>query len=116
MRKSTVTDIWVSTPENTVISGEICAKYTAPRKISGANIQTDYSELEVAEFGGRINEMLRIRFVRVPNISVGDHVYFAKPSSDDKAGEYEVISIKTGYRNPKLVRNPTIVDIRKVTE
>lgn len=116
MRKSTVTDIWVSTPENTVISGEISAKYTTLRKISGANIQMDYSELEVAEFGGRINEMLRIRFIRVPDISVGDHVYFVKPSSDDKAGEYEVISIKTGYRTPNLVRNPTIVDIRKVTE
>lgn len=115
MRRSATADIWVTTPVNTVVSGEISAEYKNLRKITGANIQTDYSELEIAEFGGRIREMLRIRFVKAPDINVGDHIYFTQPKDSSKPGEYEVISVKTGYFSKKLVRNPTIIDIRKVT-
>lgn len=115
MRKSTVTDVWIATPNDTVVSGEISSIYNNLRKISGANIQTDYSELEIAEFGGRIREMLRMRFTCVPDINVGDHVYFTKPQDQTIPGEYEVISVKTGYFNKKLFRNPTTIDIRKVT-
>lgn len=114
MRRNTLKSIWVITPQKHTKHGEITFIYANPRMLRNVNIQTDYNERDVAEYGARTNEMLRLRTLYLPDIHKGDHIYLTKPDSNI-AGDYEVIAIKPGY-GTKLKRNPTIVDIRKVTK
>lgn len=115
MRKKTVSTVWAITPAYSVDHGETILTFTeTAREIKNANVQTDYNEVDVAEYGERLKEMLRLRFVKVPDLQIGDHVYFEKPI-EDKPGDYEVIAIKTGYNNNKLSKNPTTIDLKRVT-
>lgn len=116
MRKITLSTIWAVTPTKKTKHGEIISVYQNPREIKNVNLQTDYSELDVAAYGERINEMCRIRTLNVPDLHKGDHVYLAKPAKEDEPGDYEVVSVKAGYSNNKLRRNPTVIDLKKVTK
>lgn len=115
MQKKALSTVWAIAPTYTVEHGETVASFAlAPREIKNANIQTDYNEVDIAAYGERLKEMLRMRFMKAPDLQIGDHVYFEKPV-ENKPGDYEVIAIKMGYSDSRLVRNPTIVDLKKVT-
>jgi len=116
MRIMTITTVWAATPETTVIHGETSTVYENLHAVPEANLQTDYSELDAAEYGARVSEMMRMRFTRVPDLKKGDHVYLNEPENDMIPGDYVVVSVKPGYHNPKLLRNPTVVDMKKVTK
>lgn len=115
MRKTTLSTIWAVTPTHKTVHGEIISSYSSPREVNNVNLQTDYSEIDVAAYGERLNEMLRIRTLSVPDLHKGDHVYLSKPVEENKPGDYEVVSIKPGYSNTGLRRNPTIIEMKKVT-
>ncbi len=115
MRRISTSTLWAATPKTEVYHGEIKTTYIKAREIKNVNLQTDYSEIDAAEYGDRINEMVRIRSISAPNIQKGDHIYFSEPKDECDPGEYEVISVKHGFSNLNLRRNPTIIDIRKIT-
>ena len=118
MRKNTTVTIWAVTPEDKTIHGEIISSYSSPREIRNVNLQTDYSELDVAAYGERLNEMLRARTNSIPYLKEGDHVFLSKPDKPvgmENPGDYEVVSVKPGYGNAKLYRNPTIIDMKRIT-
>lgn len=117
MRRATLCDIWAATPKETVVHGEVVRTFERLRQIFGVNLQTDYSELDAETYGSVVNEMLRARLMYVPDLAKGDHVYLRRPNlhSGDGRGDYEVIAIKPGYCS-RLRRNPTVIDLRKVTK
>lgn len=128
MRLRTLSTIWVTTPLKTNKYGEMSGGYTDLKKFEKINIQTDINQLDIAEFGEKVNEIKKCRSLYAPDIKVGDMIYMEQPKHIDDfehngktyknygKGDYEVKSVKHSYENMKLYRNPTLITIQKVTQ
>lgn len=127
MRLDNMTAVWVATPKTKVEHGVPVMCYTDLRE-AFCNIQTDYSELDLKEYGETIHEIVKLRTTRVPDIRKGDMIYLSKPPavgeveidgktySDYGKGDYRVESVKPSRHNQSLLRNPTTISARIVTK
>jgi hypothetical protein len=114
MRQSTLRSIWVATPETVLKDGEPYETNVRIRKIDNVNIQKAESEIDYAQYGQRINEILKLRTKKVPDIKKGDYVFMSCPNAEARP-EFEVIKIAEAYENTKLPRNPVVIDVRLLT-
>lgn len=115
--------VWAATPLTTREDFEQTTVYINLRALK-ANIQTDYSELDLKEYGDTVKEMVKLRFDRVPQVANRDMVYLIKPVGLTKTvggtevldfgkGDYELIDVKPGFwqrsRNPVTIRAKAVV-------
>lgn len=126
MRTVMLTDIWVCSPLAANDHGEVLNHYINLRR-EQANIQADYSEIDIQTFGQYINEVIKLRFISRPDISVGDMIYLHEPSikvtfehggetyDDFGDGDYKVQQVNPAFIGPHTFRNPTTVVARMVT-
>lgn len=127
MKTQNLTQIWICTPKGINEYGEITNIYTNLRSVWG-NVQRDYSEIDAAEYGQTINEVIKIRLQKVPPIAEMDHLYFTKPKTKGKIeiegeafedygqGDYTVESVIPSKIGVQAVRNPTTVTARIIAK
>lgn len=127
MRQENMTTVWAATPKDKIEAGVPVKCYTGLRSIS-VNIQTDISELDLQQYGETVNEIVKLRTVRVPDIRKGDMLYLSKPDmvgsveidgvtyDDYGVGDYRVESVKPARQNQNLIRNPTTISARIMTK
>lgn len=114
MRRNTI-PIWAATPVKVVSHGEPqITGWSSVRAITGANWQTDRDNIDVAAYGDQLNQIIKLRFKRLPDIQQGDHLFTAPPPDDARRGEYEATEIIPGYTPTGRRRNHTIVIARKL--
>ncbi|HCA28903.1 MAG TPA: hypothetical protein DEP23_04695 [Ruminococcaceae bacterium] len=126
MRRQTITIVYVTTYVSKKEHGVTVGGYTNLRTAK-LNAQTDYSTLDMQEYGQTVNEIIKLRSNQLPNINKGDYLYFTKPEKqgtfdvgsvtydDYGTGEYQVESIRPSFKGIKTVRNPTLILARKQT-
>ncbi len=126
MRRQTITTIYVATYISKKEHGVTVGGYSNLRAVK-LNAQTDYSDLDMQEYGQTVNEMIKLRSNQLPDIAKGDYIYFTKPEKkgtfevggitydDYGAGEYQVKSVSPSFMGVKTVRNPTLIEAQKVT-
>ena len=119
--------LWACSRVTKNVDGEPQKTYRDLRSFY-ANVQTDYTEIDVAEFGEAINEVIKIRTDTPPPVSKNDTLYFLKPSvvgavpsaGENKPaypqGEYTVLSVKSAYIGGNHIKNPTLITARVVTK
>ncbi|HEX3018611.1 MAG TPA: hypothetical protein VHP31_12275 [Caproicibacter sp.] len=119
--------VYVCTYRSEVQHGETVGGYTNLRQID-LNVQTDYSQLDIEEFGQTVNEIIKLRSDNIPDIAKGDYLYFKEPAikgtftvgdttyNDYGQGEYQVIGVNPALKNVQAVRNPTLIEARLVSQ
>lgn len=115
--------VWAASPVRGRADFEPVTAYINLRELR-ANIQTDYSELDLKQYGNTVNEMVKLRFDADPGLSADDMIYLSKPTGQDVTldgtqytdygkGDYEVVDAKGGFwqrgRNPFTVRAKAVV-------
>ncbi|HCA28325.1 MAG TPA: hypothetical protein DEP23_01445, partial [Ruminococcaceae bacterium] len=78
MRRQTITTIYVATYISKKEHGVTVGGYSNLRAVK-LNAQTDYSDLDMQEYGQTVNEMIKLRSNQLPDIAKGDYIYFTKP-------------------------------------
>ena len=103
--------------------GETVGGYTNLRKID-LNTQTDYSQLDIEEFGQAVNEIIKLRSDTLPDIANGDYLYFTAPTKqgtfevkgvtydDYGKGEYQITGVNPAMKNVQVIRNPTLIQAK----
>lgn len=117
--------VWVTTRKTQTEYGVEVGGYTDLRAIR-VNLQTDYSELDLQEYGETVNELIKLRCMTPPPVGKGDMLYLARPQpvgtftvdgalyDDYGEGAYRVDSVRGGAFTNAL-RNPTTIAAKKVT-
>ena len=118
-----MTTLWVATPLRVRKDFEPITIYTNIRALQ-ANIQTDYNELDLKQYGNTVNELIKLRFPSPPELSIDDMLYLKKPEGtnmtvgeqalvDYGKGDYQVLAMVSGYwqraRNPVTIRAKAVV-------
>ncbi len=118
--------IWVCDRYEMVVDGETKTFHINPRSMD-VNIQTDYTEIDLKEFGETVNEIIKIRTDTIPDIAKGCTIYLSEPAQSGEIvigeetnptyprGNYTVISVKPTYIGGSHIINPTITTARIVT-
>lgn len=130
MRRSNLTTVYVCTYLAKIQHGEPVdggCGYTDLRSFD-LNGQTDYSQLDIEEFGQAVNEIIKLRSDTVPDIKNGDYLYFTAPTKkgtfeidgktydDYGQGEYQVVGVNPAMKNMQSIRNPTLIQARLVSK
>ena len=126
MKNNTLVTIWYCSPVTVNDGGATDQYFTHPRSAQ-ANIQTDRSELDIQTFGEYVNEIAKLRFMKLPEIKKGDAVYLRRPSvvgtfekdgkilTDYGKGDFRVLQVLPAYIGVKTFKNPTTVIVRAET-
>lgn len=127
MRTQNLSPLWATEYVSEIVDGETVGAYTNLQEFSG-NIQTDYSELDLQEYGETVNELIKIRAEHEPPLKKGDYIYLSCPPKqgvvavngvdipDYGQGDYRVESIKPAFIGVDVFRNPTVIVARLVTK
>lgn len=127
MRRSNLTTVYACTYLSKVEHGETAGGFTNLRSFQ-LNGQTDYSQLDIEEFGQAVNEIIKLRSDTLPDIANGDYLYFTKPAvkgtftigdktyDDYGQGEYQVTAVNPAMKNVQTVRNPTLIQARLISK
>lgn len=123
MKLQNLTQIWVCTPKPINNFGEVTNLFIRLRSLY-ANIQRDYNETDIAEYGQTINEVIKIRTLTVPDIKEFDHIYLSEPAIAETItigeeslnnygkGDYVVESIIPSIIGACAICNPTTITAR----
>ena len=118
-----MTTLWAATPLRVRKEFEPITIYTNLRALQ-ANIQADYNELDLKQYGNTVNALIKLRFASPPNLSIDDMLYIKKPDganvrvgdqehTDYGKGDYQVLAMVSGYwqraRNPVTIRAKAVV-------
>lgn len=127
MKIQNLTQIWVCSPKEINDYGQITNIYTNLRSL-WANVQRDYNETDIAEYGQTINEVVKVRTQTLPAICEFDHLYLTKPEIKETIeidggshgnygqGDYSVESVIPSKIGVVAVKNPTTITARIVTK
>lgn len=122
-----LTTVYACTYLSKVEHGETTGGYTNLRSFQ-MNVQTDYSQLDIEEYGQAVNEIIKLRSGTLPDIANGDYLYFTKPTvkgtftiedktyNDYGQGEYQVTGVNPAMKNMQAVKNPTLIQARLVSK
>lgn len=123
MRLCDKATVWAATPIRGREDFEPVVVYGDLREMK-ANLQTDYSELDLKQYGQTIDELVKLRFDEMPRLANGDMIYLSKPDGsaatvggaefiDYGRGDFEVVGVSCGYwgraRNPVTIRAKAVV-------
>ena len=127
MRTATLATVYATTYLSEIKHGETVGGYTNLRELR-LNVQTDYSELDLQTYGQTVNEIIKLRSNSLPDLAKGDYLYLTVPTvkgtfeldgqtyDDYGPGEYQVESIRPAFVGIHTVRNPTLIEARRMTE
>lgn len=125
MKIQNLTQIWVCSPKEVNDYGQITNIYINLRSM-WANVQRDYNETDIAEYGQTVNEVVKVRTQTLPTIREFDHLYLTKPEIKETMeidgesygnygqGDYSVESVIPSKIGVVAVKNPTTITARIV--
>lgn len=127
MKIQNLAQIWVCSPKEVNDYGQITNIYINLRSM-WANVQRDYNETDIAEYGQTINEVVKVRTQTFPEIREFDHLYLTEPEIKETMeidgesygnygqGDYSVESVIPSKIGVVAVKNPTTITARIVTK